>query len=169
MAFVYVNNTVRAFAAYADVVNMDQRLFESNEGLTSSVIDGFLVRSTERILTQIRLTDWWRELYIHCFPNANFQGDVNLPAVDANLILKRHNDFTDLCVQYALWQYILPRIADFSKEDNAERAKIGFYQARYNSLFDEIIRAGDWYDINDDSTVERVERLEGNQVIKRIR
>lgn len=169
MAFVVVNNTVRSFASYADVVNMDQRLFESNEGLTSAVIDAFLVRSTERILSQIRQTDWWREVYIHCFPNANYQGDVNLPQVLADRILNRHNDFTDLCVQYALWQYILPRIADFSKEDNAERAKIGFYQARYQTLFDEIIRAGDWYDINEDSTVSVFERLEGNQVIKRIR
>jgi len=169
MAFVRVSGSVTAFAAYADVVNMDQRLFEANEGLTSSVIDAFLVRSTERILSQIRITDWWRDLYIKRTPNANYQGDVNLPDVDPDRIIARVNDFTDLCVMYALWNYVLPRIADFSKEDNAERAKIGFYQSKYQFLFDELITAGDWYDISGDGVISSTERLEGVQLTKRVR
>lgn len=169
MAFVRVSGNVTAFAAYADVVNMDQRLFEANEGLTSTVIDAFLVRSTERILTQIRSTDWWRDLYIKKTPNANYQGDENLPEVNANRILGRTNDFTDLCVMYALWNYVLPRIADFSKEDNAERAKIGFYQSKYQFLFDELITAGDWYDVDGSGSITSNERLEGVQLTKRIR
>jgi hypothetical protein len=169
MAFVRVGGNVTAFAAYADVVNMDQRLFEANEGLTSSVIDAFLVRSTERILTQIRSTDWWRDLYMKRTPGANYQGDENLPEVNANRILGRTNDFNDLCVMYALWNYVLPRIADFSKEDNAKRAKIGFYQSKYQFLFDELITAGDWYDVDGSGAVSTTEKLAGNQVTKRIR
>jgi hypothetical protein len=169
MAFVTVTGNVTAFAEYADVVAMDQRLFEANEGLTSSVINAFLVRSTERILSQIRITDWWRDLYIKRTPGANYQGDVNLPNVNPNRVIGRQNDFNDLCVMYALWYYVLPKIADFSKEDNAERAKIGFYQGKYQFLFDELITSGDWYDIDGSGTVTAPEKLEGVQVTKRTR
>jgi hypothetical protein len=64
---------------------------------------------------------------------------------------------------------LLPRIADFSKEDNAERAKIGFYQGKFQFLFDEIINGGDWYDLSGDGTVQRTEKFPGNYSQKRIR
>jgi len=42
-------------------------------------------------------------------------------------------------VDYALYYYILPKIANFGTEDNAERAKIGYYQIKYDSMFAELI------------------------------
>jgi hypothetical protein len=173
MAFIYTgtvpNRTVVSFAEYSDVVNADQRLFEANEGLTDTVIEDFLVRSTERILTLIRATSWWNDLYMKSGNGTTYTRKVDLPAVNPNLILARQNDFTELCVMYALWNYVLPKIADFSKEDNAERAKIGFYQGKYQFLFDELINAGDWYDLNADGQVESIEKLEGDNSLKRIR
>lgn len=173
MAFIYTgqapNRTVVAFADYADVQIADQRLFEANEGLTESVVEDFTVRSTERILTLIRASDWWRDLYIKKTANPVLVTVADVPAVVAARIIARQNDFTDLCVYYALWNYILPKIADFSKEDNAERAKIGFYQGKYQFLFDELINAGDWYDIDASGTVDSSEKLPGNYALKRIR
>lgn len=169
MAFVTDGTNIISFAEYNDVVSLDQRLFEANEGLTEDVVEAFLVRSTERILTLIRNTDWWRDLYLQKTANPVYSTDADLPIVDPNKIISRTNDFVDLCVMYSLWNYILPKVADFSKEDNAERAKIGFYQGKYQFLFDELINAGDWYDISGDGVVDRLEKLPGNYSLKRIR
>ena len=148
---------------------MDQRLFEANEGLTDDVVEEILIRSTERILSLLRSTDWWRDLYLKKNPNPVYSTKADIPELDIEKIIGRHNDFTDLCVMYSLWNYILPKIADFSKEDNAERAKIGFYQGKYQFLFDELVNAGDWYDLSGDGIVTSDEKLPGNQVLKRIR
>ena len=173
MAFIYTgtipNRNVISFAEYQDVLNADQRLFEANEGLTDTIVEDLLVRSTERILSLIRDTSWWYNLNIKNTATNTVVSKVDLPEVNANLILSRQNDFTELCVMYALWNYILPKIADFSKEDNAERAKIGFYQGKYQFLFDELINAGDWYDMNADGIVQSSEKLEGDNSLKRIR
>jgi hypothetical protein len=170
MAFTKDNsNHVISFAEYADVVTMDARVFESNEGLSQSVINDFLVRSTGRILSLIRDTDWWRDMYIKKTPGSNYTSDTDLPQVNLNRILARQQDFTELTCMYALWNYILPRVADFSKEDNAERAKIGFYQGKYQFLFDEIVNGGDWYDLSGDGIVQSTEKMTGNNTIKRIR
>lgn len=173
MAFIITgrapNSQVISFAEYLDVLNIDQRLFEANEGLTEAVIDDFLIRSTERILSLIRATDWWSSLYYKTNATAATVLKADLPLVNPSLILTRLDDFTELCVGYALWNYILPRIADFSKEDNAERAKIGFYQGKYQFLFDELINAGDWYDMNADGIIQSGEKLEGDNSLKRIR
>jgi hypothetical protein len=148
---------------------MDQRVFEANEGLTQTVVEDVLIRSTERILTQIRDTDWWRSLYLGRFSSPSYTSDVDLPVVNSNKVKGRQHDFTDLCVMYALWNYILPKIADFSKEDNAERAKIGFYQGKYQFLFDEITNNGDWYDISGDGVVQQNEKMTGYYSLKRPR
>lgn len=173
MAFITTGSgpsrTVVSFAEYSDVLNADQRLFEANEGLTETVIEDLLVRSTERILSLIRDTSWWASLYYKTNATNTVIRKEDLPAVNPNLILDRKNDFTELCVMYSLWNYILPKIADFSKEDNAERAKIGFYQGKYQFLFDELINSGDWYDMNADGIVQSGEKLEGDNSLKRIR
>ena len=173
MAFITTGSgpsrTVVSFAEYSDVLNADQRLFEANEGLTETVIEDLLVRGTERILSLIRDTSWWASLYYKTNATSSVINKVDLPTVNPNLILGRQHDFTELCVMYALWNYILPKIADFSKEDNAERAKIGFYQGKYQFLFDELINAGDWYDMNADGIVASNEKLEGDNSLKRIR
>jgi hypothetical protein len=168
MAFLTDGSTVVSFAEYDDVVTADQRLFEANEGLADDIIEAFLIRSTERILNLIRQSDWWRDLYIQKFTNPTYSSKADLPVVNPDRIKARYNDFTDLCVYYALWNYILPKIADFSKEDNAERAKIGYYQGKYQFLFDELINAGDWYDISGDGNITANEKMPGNYALKRI-
>jgi len=169
MAFIKNGSTTISFAEYQDILDADQRLFEANEGLTDDVIEDILIRSTQRILTLIRQTDWWRDLYLQKAANPVFITRADVPEVDIELIIERQDDFTDLCVYYALWNYILPKIADFSKEDNAERAKIGFYQGKYQFLFDELINSGDWYDLNADGIVASEEKMPGNYALKRIR
>ena len=169
MPFLISGSTTLAFAQYQDVIDADQRLFEANEGLTEDVVEQFTIRATERILTIIKDSDWWREYYLHRFPNPSLTTTADVPAVDIDKIIGRPNDFTDLCVYYSLWNYILPKIADFSKEDNAERAKIGYYQSKYNMLWDELINAGDWYDRSGDGTVTSTEKYPGNYGLKRVR
>jgi hypothetical protein len=169
MAFIRNGNTTVSFAEYQDVVDADQRLFEANEGLSDDIVEAFLVRATERILVQIRASDWWRDLYLRKTTNPLFNTRADVPALDVNRIAARQSDFTDLCVFYALWYYILPKIADFSREDNAERAKIGYYTGKYQSLFDELINAGDWYDFDNSGTISTDEKMPGNYALKRIR
>ena len=79
------------------------------------------------------------------------------------------NDFTDLCVYTALADFILPKIADFGNEDNAERQKMGYYANKAESLFQELITAGDWYDFDNDSNVESTEKQPGQYNLKRVR
>lgn len=169
MPFIISDSSVISFAEYQDVLDQDQRLFEANEGLTDDVIEHLLQRSTERILVLIRQTDWWRDLYLKNSANPVYTTKADVPEVDPNKIKDRQEDFTELCTMYALWYYILPKIADFSKEDNAERAKIGFYQGKFQFLFDELINAGDWYDFDGSGVVTSDEKLPGNYVLKRVR
>jgi hypothetical protein len=169
MAFIITSGVTTSFAEYSDVLDADQRLFEANEGLTDDVVEALLTRSTERILNLFRASDWWRDLYVQKTTNFSPSTRADIPALDIERIRARQSDFTDLCVYYALWNYILPKIADFSKEDNAERAKIGFYQGKYQFLFDELVNAGDWYDLDNSGTIASNEKMPGNYALKRIR
>lgn len=148
MAFIITSNTVLSFAEYQDVVDMDQRLFDENEGLSDEVIEDILIRSTERILSQLKNTYWYRELALSfgASPQA-------IPGLDPNKIIARRNDFTDLCVYYGLYEYILPKIADFGTESNAEVMKIHFYKEKFTSLFDELQMNGDWYDYDNNGSI----------------
>lgn len=168
MAFITSGTTVLSFATYDDVADRDQRLFEANEGLTVDVVEDLLIRSTERILSQLRSTDWWRTYYLKQ-SSASINTVADIPELDAAKILTRKNDFTDLCVFHCLYYYIMPRIADFSDENNAERQKIGHYQAKYNELFGELLTAGDWYDYDGDATVETTEKSPGYYNLRRVR
>jgi hypothetical protein len=94
---------------------------------------------------------------------------ADIPALDPNRIVARQRDFTDLTCYYALYNYILPHIADFGNEDNAERKKMGYYQQKYTDLFGELIQAGDWYDFDDDGTVESKEKEPGVWNLRRVR
>lgn len=169
MAFITNGTTTTSFAEYQDVVDADQRLFEANEGLTDDVVETALIRGTERILNLIRQTDWWRDLYLEKTTNPVYTTRADVPEVNIDYILGRQNDFTDLCVFYSLSQYILPKIADFSNKDNAEYVKIGFYANKFQSLFDEIINSGDWYDLDADGVVASSEKLPGHYSLRRIR
>jgi len=169
MAFVTENNTVVAFAEFQDVVDKDQRLFESNEGLSDDIIEAQLIRATERILTKLRSTDWWRTYYIRRDNLNVFRTVADIPPLDPDKIIGRQNDFTDLCVYTALAELILPSIADFGTEDNAERQKMGYYTNKANSLFGELITAGDWYDFDGDATIQSHERSPGSYNLRRVR
>ena len=158
MAFVIENNNVVSFAEMQDVLDRDQRLFDSNEGLSEPVVTPLLNRATERILTKIRKTDWW----------ASLNGGAR-PAVDPNNILERQNDFTDLCVYQAMAEYILPIVADFGTEDNAERQKMMYYQQKADMLFAELIGDGSWYDVAGDGQISESDRKPGIVNLKRIR
>ena len=169
MAFIIENSTVTSFADFQDVVDIDQRLFESNEGLSDDIVEQHLVRATERILAKIRSSAWWQSYYVNRNTVTTINTTADIPAIDPNRILSRQNDFTDLCVYTALGEYILPSIADFSKEDSAERQKMGYYVQKADSLFGELITSGDWYDFNDDSTISSAEKQPGQYNLKRIR
>jgi len=169
MAFVEENDTVISFAEFQDVVSRDQRLFDSNEGLFDDVVENLLIRATERILSQLRSTDWWRQYYRARDTDTVYRTVADIPEVDPDKIIDRQNDFTDLCVYTALADFILPLVADFGNEDSAERQKMGYYQNKAESLFRELVIAGDWYDFDEDGTVDPPEKDPGKINLKRVR
>lgn len=172
MAFVRQNNTVFAFADFDDVLSIDSRIFESNEGLTEENVEDALFRSTERILDEIRSTDWWKTYFFRLQGNLkNFAigESIIAPAVDANKIIKRENDFSDMTVYYALSNYILPKVADFGDPDSAERQKMGYYDTQYRKLFKQLIDLGDWYDFDGSGTVDPNEKFPVASNLRRIR
>jgi hypothetical protein len=169
MAFVTESGNVTSFAEFQDVVDKDTRIFEANEGLSDDVIDKALIRSTEKILARLRNTNWWRTYYLRRTNPQGYVSVADIPALDANRILGRQTDFTELCVYIALAEIVLPGVADFSNQDSAERQKMAYYEQRASFLFDELVTAGDWYDFDDDNTVESTEKEPGIINLKRVR
>jgi len=169
MAFIEEAGTVVSFAEFQDVVNKDQRLFEANEGLSDDIVEQQLIRATERILSKIRSSAWWRSYYIRRDSSIAYTTAADIPAVIPNRIKARLNDFTDLCVYVALSEFILPSIADFGNEDNAERQKMGYYTQKADTLFGELITNGDWYDFNNSGTISSDEKSPGSYNLKRVR
>jgi len=168
MAFITDNSTVISFAEYNDVANRDIRLFESNESLTDDVVENLLIRATERILSKIRSSSWWGSYYLNRSTNG-IRTVADIPALDVDRIIGRQNDFTDLCVYVALGEFILPLVADFGSEDNAERQKMGYYTQKAESLMAELLSAGDWYDFDDDAIIQSDEKQPGQINLKRVR
>ena len=169
MAFITESGNVTSFAEFQDVVNKDQRLFEANEGLSDDIVEQQLIRATERILSKIRSTAWWRSYYIRRDSSIVYATAADIPAVNPNRIKARLNDFTDLCVFTALSELILPSIADFGNEDNAERQKMGYYTQKADALFGELITNGDWYDFDNSGTISSAEKSPGEYNLKRVR
>jgi len=169
MAFLLNGNSVISFAEYQDVLDRDQVLFAANEGLTDDVVEALLIRSTERILTQLRASTWWKSYYVNRDNTTVYSTVADIPALDINKIKSRQSDFTDLCVYTAMGEYILPMIADFGNEANAERQKMGYYVTKTDKLLAELITAGDWYDFDDDGTVDSTEKQPGVYNLKRVR
>jgi hypothetical protein len=169
MAFIEEAGIVTSFAEFQDVVNKDQRLFEANEGLSDDIVEQQLIRATERILSKIRSSAWWRSYYIRRDSSIVYATAADIPAVNANRIKARLNDFTDLCVFTALSELILPSIADFGNEDNAERQKMGYYTNKAETLFGELITNGDWYDFDNSGTISSAEKSPGQYNLKRVR
>lgn len=169
MAFVTEDSVTISFAEFQDVVDKDQRIFESNEGLSDDLVDTALQRATQRILSRIRTTSWWKTYYVRRDLTTVYNSVADIPAVDPDKIKARQQDFTDLCVYSALSDYILPGIADFSDPDSSERQKMSYYQQRAETLFGELITSGDWYDFDDDDTIESSEKQPGSYNLKRVR
>lgn len=169
MAFITENNTVVSFAEYTDVLDKDQRLFDSNEGLTDEVVENALERATQRILSKISSSDWWKSYYVKRDPDTEYKTRADIPSVDVDKIKSRQADFTELCVYTALSDYILPQVADFGDEQDSERNKMGYYANRAEALFGELINAGDWYDFDDDGTIQSAEKSPGHYNLKRVR
>jgi len=155
-AFIYSYKTFVSFATYEDVTNRDSRVFEANEDLTESEINDYLEQASDRILTQIRNTTWWRDYQRRM---AQIINPNLLPAVNPDYILARTQEFIDLNVYFALYEYVYPTVADFGNPDSAEFAKIKFYKDLYNVLFDEIIDAGDWYDFSENGTIDTADKM----------
>lgn len=169
MPFVTEDNEVISFAEFQDVVNRDQRLFDANEGLSDDIVEAHLVRATERILSKLRSSAWWQSYYVNRNTGTVLTTTADIPALDPNRIIGRTNDFTDLCVYIALGEFILPSVADFGKEDNAERNKMGYYVQKAEALFGELITAGDWYDFDDNGSIASKEKQPGQYNLKRVR
>lgn len=157
MAFYYINQTFQSFAVYADVTARDSRFFEANEGMTEQVVNPLLAQSSQRILTQLKNTDWWR--------NYQFSRDVSLkhdlrllPDVQPDNIKGKEQEFKDLNIYFCMCEYLLPKVADFGNETSAEVIKIQFYRDAYNNLFKEIVESGDWYDFDSGGTISTSEK-----------
>jgi hypothetical protein len=166
MAFVKSNGVVVSFARPEDVQAIDQRLFEQNEGLTDEDLYLQLKRATERILSRIRSSDWWKSYYT---TRGTPTAEIDIPAPDAAKIQDRYNDFTELCVYQALADYILPKVADFTTEETAERQKMGYYSQRAETLYAELITAGDWYNFDGAGGITTAEKQKGVYNLKRVR
>jgi hypothetical protein len=161
---------VISFAEYTDVVQKDQRLFESNvikipeeSGFVdvTEFIEDMLERSTQRILLKLKASSWWQGYLAYVgspVSNLNALPNVNPNLIDPGNANNRRTAFTELCVYHAFSQYILPLIADFGNEESEEVAKIKYYDARFNDLFNELISLADFYDFDNSGTVDTDEK-----------
>lgn len=157
MTFRIISSVFKSFAFASDVTGRDPRFFEANEGVTTADIESALEQSSARILTQIRNTDWWANYQFSRDTTLNRDARL-LPAVDPMFILSREQEFKDLNVYFALSEYLFPGRADFGAETSAEVVKIKFYKDLYAALFDELLRAGDWYDFSENGTISTEEK-----------
>jgi hypothetical protein len=171
MAFIEYGGTILSFATSDDLESLDARLFEQNEGLSDDYVQDQLIRSTQRILEQLRSTDWWQQYYLSQSGSGatSISNAAQIPPLDPTRILARRSDFTELCCFHAFYYYILPYIADFGNEDSAERRKMGYYQQKYNEVFGDLITDGDWYDFDDSGTVTDAEKQPGVSNLRRVR
>lgn len=178
MAFISSGGIVTSFCEYDDVVERDQRITEANEINFSpfndlqELVESFAARATQKILYEIKDTDWWKALFLVLdggATNVSTLSYIDVPVPQTNKFVGRQQDFTDLCVYLVLFEYLLPKVADFSNQDNAEVRKIGFYREKYQSLFRTLIDAGDWYDFDGSGAVSNTEKMPTRTNIKRAR
>ncbi len=173
MAFFSSGGIVIGFAEYADVQAVDQRVFEANEGIADeTIVEDLTIKATSRILQLIKNTAWWKQYYVtESGGSTSIQTltTVDVPLPNPNLILGRQADFTDMCVYLTMYEYLLPKIADFSNEDNAEVKKIGFYRTKFEELFRELIEDGCWYDFDASGVISPTEKLPTKTNLQRVR
>jgi hypothetical protein len=173
MAFIQSNGTVISFAEYEDVTAIDQRLFEANEGFTDVIVEDALEKATTRILNKIKSSDWWRSYYVRQTAGSDTSiytsTGISVPAPVGAKIIARRDEFTDMCVYFALSEYLYPKVADFGNTDSAERQKIGFYDEKYRQMFKDLLEAGDWYDFSGNGTIAALEKSPSRQNLVRVR
>ena len=176
MAFITVGGNVTSYAEYTDLLQKDQRLLEANElvvpaesGFTdvTDFIEDLLTKSTDRINIKIKASDWWRNYLAYTGTSVSQLSAT--PNFNPNRIKTRKQDFTDACVFYCLYFYLLPLIAEFSSEDSPELQKIRYYEAKFNGIFNELISMADWYDADGDGTVEDSEKAYSYSTVRRSR
>jgi hypothetical protein len=128
-----------------------------------------LTKATDRINIKFKASSWYQG-YLN-YTGQSVSNPALMPDFNPNYILSRQQEFTDLCVFYALYYYLLPLIADFSDEDNgsAEVQKIKYYEDKFQGLFNELIALADWYDADGDGTIENSEKVWTNQTVRRSR
>jgi hypothetical protein len=189
MAFVTnAQGNVISFADSFDCRDIDQRFFEANEinfedaaspafGSLDEYIDALCEKSTDRILFKLKNSNWWRN-YTSAVSTTSYSTIEALPDVNADLILARQQDFTDACVYYVLKEYLIPKVADFGSEESQDVAKIRYYEQKFQDMFDELTAITDWYDYDNDGTIQLDEkrttfrmtrRTRGQRYIQRIR
>lgn len=178
MSFISVSGIVTSFCDYDDVIERDQRILEANEidvtpfADTEELIEDFARRSTQKIIYEIKDTDWWKGYFIikdGGATNISTLSYIDVPVPTTNKFVGRQQDWTDLCVYKTFYEYLLPKVADFSNEDSAEVKKIGFYREKYQSLFRTLIDAGDWYDFDGSGAITNQEKMPTNLNVRRIR
>ena len=173
MAFILSGGNVISFAEYEDVTAIDQRLFEANEGFTDVIVEDALIKSTTRILNKIKASDWWKGYYIRQTGGSDSSiyttTSISVPAPVGVKIITRKDEFTDMCVYFALSEYLYPKVADFGNTDSAERQKIGFYDEKYRQMFKDLLEAGDWYDFSGNGTIAALEKAPSRQNLVRQR
>jgi hypothetical protein len=176
MAFIRVGGNVVSFCEFTDVKNRDIRIFEANEILDNDGLvddaDGWGERATQNILYDIKNTSWWQAYFIsqdNGQTDISTAGLIDVPVPSANKFEGRTQDWIDLCVYKVLYEYMLPYIADFSNQDNAEVRKIGVYREKYQSLFRILIDAGDWYNFDGSGAITNQEKMPVRTNITRVR
>lgn len=173
MAFILSGGNVISFAEYEDVTAIDQRLFEANEGFTDVIVEDALEKATTRILNKIKSSGWWRSYYIRQSGGSDTSiytsTLIDVPAPVGAKIIARKDEFTDMCVYFALSEYLYPKVADFGNTDSAERQKIGFYDEKFRVMFKDLLEAGDWYDFSGDNTISSAEKAPSRQNLVRAR
>ncbi len=177
MAFVTDGaGNVTSFAEFTDVLQKDQRLLEANaikvpaeSGFvdTTDFVEDMLQKSTDRIKIKFKASSWYQG-YL-AYTNQSVSRPALMPDFNANLVLGRKQEFTDLCVFYCMYYYLLPLVGDFSQEDSAEVQKIKYYEDKFQGLFNELIALADWYDADNDGTVEDSEKVWSAQTVRRSR
>ncbi len=176
MAFISVGGSVISYAEYTDVVQRDQRLFEANEIRipeqsnfvdVPDFIEDMLRQSTDRINAKIKASTWW-QAYNNYVGNT-ISSVSQIPDFDPNRILGRQQSFTDMCVYYCLKEFLLPLIADFSTAETAEVQKIRYYEDKFNDLFQETLALADFYDADDDGTINDSEIAYSYRQVRRSR
>lgn len=167
MAFIIDQGTgnVISYSEASDIRSADQRVFEANEFDLSGVpdspasvddyVEDLATKATARINEKIRASSRWSQYLQYVGEGIN---PNDIPEFEPELILKRKQDFTDMCAYYTLKEYILPQIADFGNPESSEVQKINYFENKFSDIFNELLAIMDWYDFDNSGQVDESEK-----------